>query len=71
MKKKPLFITALVIVISGIFLAMTPHKQKPEQKEEPCDESMEQCCQKKSKGGTDNMIMETLSGQFFTYSGIR
>jgi hypothetical protein len=71
MKKNTIRITVLVIAISGIFLAMAPHQQMPEQKEEPCNESMEQCCQKKNKGGTDNMIMETLSGQFFTYSGIR
>ncbi|HEX5654144.1 MAG TPA: hypothetical protein VFX58_13780 [Chitinophagaceae bacterium] len=54
--------------ITGAFLVLG--SSRPDSNtNKPCKESMDQCC-KKSKSGSDNMIWETLSGQFFTSSSL-
>jgi hypothetical protein len=57
------------VAITGALLVLgSDDKPTPPQ---PCKESMEQCCKKKNNGGgMDNMVRETLSGQFFTRSGL-
>jgi hypothetical protein len=57
-----------VAITGAAFLVFGSGKTGPSAST-PCEESMEQCCQKKKGGGTDNMIRETLSGQFFTFTG--
>ncbi len=68
MRRNTTRIVLLATAITGVFLAAG--FSKPTSKTPPCDESMEQCCKKKEKKGTDNMIWETLSGQFFTATGL-
>ncbi len=68
MRKNTIRITFVAVAMAGAFLALrSPDSKGPEV---PCEESMEQCCEKKEKGPNDNMIWETLSGQFFTSSGL-
>ena len=68
MRKNTIAIGILVLAVTGTLLAMVPQK-KPALKDVPCQESMEECSKQPSKG-VDNMIPETLSGQFFTHSGL-
>jgi hypothetical protein len=67
MRKNIIRATFVVMAITGALLVLG--SAKPVSSASPCPESMEQCCKKKNKGGTDNMIRETLSGQFFTFTG--
>jgi hypothetical protein len=66
MKKKHLIIVTVAMVLtSGILLAFNTKTSKSSS----CSESMEKCCEKKDKTAPGGMLWETLSRQFFTYSG--
>jgi hypothetical protein len=69
MRKQTIRITLVALAVAGTFLVVGSTRRSSATA--PCDEeSMEQCCKKKSKGSNDNLIWETLSGQFFTSSGL-
>jgi hypothetical protein len=62
--RNTLRIVSLAVIIAGIFLvlwAATPVKNQ-----EPCKESMDQCCKKKGSDESNNLIWETLPHQFFS-----
>jgi hypothetical protein len=68
MKKISLRIGFITAAIAGGLLVIGFSKSPS--KTIPCKESMEECCENKSKG-TDQMIWESLTGQFFTSSGLQ
>lgn len=75
MRKNTIRLTIAAATFAGSFLVLgstKPTVEKPQEQEVPCKESLDECCLKKLeiKGGTDEMMRQTLSGQFFTFSGL-
>jgi hypothetical protein len=66
MRKNIVRITLIAMAIAGYFLVTSSRSMVTE----PCKESMEgDCCQKDTRG-SDNMIWENLSGQFFSSTSL-
>jgi hypothetical protein len=67
MKKKVIIpIVLLLALLAAGFISL----QNTGTKTQPCRESMEECCKKKSNGSSpDGQIWESLSRQFFSFSG--
>ena len=62
--KNTLRIALIAIILSGTFLVLN---SAPADKNQPCDESMEDCCKKDKAGdGKGGMIWENISQQFFS-----
>jgi len=57
-------ILSLVVIIAGIFLVL--RAATPAKNQEPCKESMDQCCKKRGDDESNKMIWETLPHQFFS-----
>jgi hypothetical protein len=57
-----------VAITGAAFLVFGSGKTSPSASS-PCEESMEQCCKKQRQSSSDNMVRETLSGQFFSFTG--
>lgn len=68
MRKNTLRISLVAVAIAGAFLAFGSLKSAPKATT-PCKESLDECCQQKSKKG-ENMVWESLSGQFFSSSDL-
>ncbi len=63
MRKRNIFRIVIVAVIAaGIFLFA--RAENPRQIQEPCTESLDECCKEKPKA--DKMIWESLPQQFFS-----
>jgi len=65
MRKNIFHITFVAVAITGTVLVLGSNKAPTPSKSAPCKESTQECC-KKSEGKNDDMIYESLSGQFFT-----
>ena len=63
MRKNIIRLVFVALALTGALLVIGS-TGRPSQRI-PCEESMDQCCEKKNRG-TDNLILETLSGQFST-----
>ncbi len=68
MRKKIVHISLLTIAI--VVAALVIISWKSADYNDTCEETMEECCQKKKSGGPDSMIWETLPGQFFSSYGL-
>jgi hypothetical protein len=55
---------SLAVVTAGVFLVL--QAATPAKNQEPCKESMDQCCKKKGSDESNKMIWETLPQQFFS-----
>lgn len=60
-----------IVILSSLFLIgfISFRTGSRPDKSMPCKESMKDCCKKKNTG-SDNLIWETLSRQFFSYGGV-
>jgi hypothetical protein len=65
MRKNIYHITFVTVAVAGTLLVLGSTKTPTSSKSAPCKESIQECC-KKPEGKNDNMIYESLSGQFFT-----
>jgi hypothetical protein len=61
--RNTLHIISLTAIIAGIFLVLWA--ATPAKRQEPCKESIDQCCKKKNDE-SNKMIWETLPHQFFS-----
>ncbi len=67
MRKKIVHITLILAAAAITIIAFGAWKSASY--DSSCEESMEECCQKKKKTGPDAMIWEALPGQFFSSAG--
>lgn len=69
MQRKYLLRASLILLlITGSYLVLWSTTRTHTQKQ-PCSESMDECCKKKSdKDGSGEMIWETFSSQFISTS---
>jgi hypothetical protein len=68
MRKNFIRIALLAMAIAGTFLVVG--SARTSSSSTPCEESMDECCKKKSKAGNEDMIWENLSGQFFSSTSL-
>ena len=65
MRKNILRITFVTAAIAGTLLVLGSTKSTTPSNSAPCKESIQECC-KKEGDKTENLMFESLSGQFFT-----
>jgi hypothetical protein len=62
--RNTIHLISLAVIVAGIFLVL--QAATPAKTQEPCKESMDQCCKKKDGNESNNLIWETLPHQFFS-----
>ncbi|HEX6191791.1 MAG TPA: hypothetical protein VFZ42_05475 [Chitinophagaceae bacterium] len=65
MRKNILRIAFVSAAIAGTLLVLGSTKSSTPSKSAPCAAPAQECC-KKTDGKSENMMFESLSGQFFT-----
>jgi len=70
MQKRNIIRIALVVLLFSVSFIMLLASSNKANTKKACAESMEECCKKDNKNTSGEMIWETLSHQFFTFSDI-